>query len=129
MSVLKFDVMDSGEWEAYSAINDDGSSFEWRIRVTDDGMFSVASSDKELLDSVPPNFSTFADAVEWCESHEKTMTIDQMCQTKPPQEFHLGAYQQAWHMANSACNALGLEYEHTSPHDIATAICALRTGA
>lgn len=127
--VLKFECVCDGKWDAYSFIHDDGSSFQWRIRVKDNGMFTVSESDKELLHSVPPDFSTFEMAVDWCNEKESVEVHRVNCAVPPPTDFNLGAYQQAWHMAQTACNALGLDYEHTSPFDISEAIQKLKGGA
>jgi hypothetical protein len=40
--------------------------------------------------------------------------------TEPPKNFasRRGLHEQCWYMANAACQALGLDFEHTSPQDI-----------
>lgn len=56
-------------WQAPSFINDDGDSFHWRIIVEDDGLFSIRATDSELTTDNPP-FSTYAEAVAWCNARE-----------------------------------------------------------
>ena len=69
MSLLNFERTHEG-WDAFSKINDDGSSFEWRIRVTDAGEFSVNESDSELCSKTVPHFATYENAREWCDEQE-----------------------------------------------------------
>jgi len=122
---LEFDCVDTGKWEAFSVCNDNGDSFKWRISICGDGSFSVYDSDKEISGDCKTFFSSFKMAEEWCQKAEDNI-IRALCSTRPPTEFKLGEYQQAWHMASTACQALGLDYGNTSPLDIVDAIAALK---
>ncbi len=70
---MKFEFDGDGTWEASSEINDEGSSFTWRIQICDDGEFVVSTSDSELVAGIPklPCFITFKSAVEWCNAEEQ----------------------------------------------------------
>lgn len=66
---MKWEFDGDGMWTAFSAVTDDGSSFEWRIAVCDDGTFCVNESDAELTDR-KETFDTLRDAKTWCEEKE-----------------------------------------------------------
>ncbi|HSG71373.1 MAG TPA: hypothetical protein VLA12_13215, partial [Planctomycetaceae bacterium] len=71
-SNLKFECVGDGEWDANSAIHDDGSSFVYRISVDEHGNFSAANSDPELIGKdCYAKFATFLSAVGWCSEQER----------------------------------------------------------
>ena len=73
-AVLTWSFDGQGEWSASSAINDDGSSFDYRIGVCDDGSFDVSQSDSELIGNArPETFPSLADAQGWCNNNEFSM--------------------------------------------------------
>lgn len=79
---LQFECVDTGKWEAFSAVNDEGSSFEWRIQICGDGTFTAGDSDRELLGkTVSPFFGSFKEAEQWCQKHEDDM-LNSMCQVR-----------------------------------------------
>lgn len=70
---MKWDFNGDGSWEAFSAQQDDGSQFQWRISVCDDGTFDVSESDPELTNR-KEGFSTLAAAKQFCEELERQAT-------------------------------------------------------
>ena len=65
-----------GQWEATSAIRDNGYSPVYRIHVCDDGTFDVSESDDDLLAGRKiPCFQTLLAAKDWCAGNEVVMTF------------------------------------------------------
>jgi hypothetical protein len=71
---LGFVYEGDGAWEAVSCIGTDDNGFTWRIHVDEDGMFSVETSDSELIPQKPPKFSTLKQMVAWCNHVEAANT-------------------------------------------------------
>jgi hypothetical protein len=74
--LLSWSFDGQGQWEATSAIQDDGGSPVYRIYVRDDGTFDVSESDDDLLAGRKmPRFQTLLAAKDWCAGNEVIMTF------------------------------------------------------
>jgi hypothetical protein len=77
--LLSWDFDGRGQWEAASAIQDDGGSPVYRIGVCDDGTFDVSESDDDLLAGRKiPCFQTLLAAKDWCAGNEVIMMNEQL---------------------------------------------------
>ncbi len=74
--LLSWSFDGQGQWEAASAIRDNGYSPVYRIGVCDDGTFDVSESDDDLLAGRKiPCFQTLLAAKDWCAGNEVIMTF------------------------------------------------------